>query len=102
MKTKAIISLALTLALTASALAQASQRSAKPASVAAGDTLIQNATILTASHGTIQNGSILIRNGKIAEVGKNLKPRDASVRVIDATGKYVMPGIIDCHSHTAV
>ncbi|MEK6303399.1 MAG: amidohydrolase [Acidobacteriota bacterium] len=108
MKTKAIISLALALALTVSALAQAGQGTAKPASVAASgvaapaDTLIQNATILTASHGTIKNGSILIRNGKIAGVGTNLKPRDANVRVIDATGKYVMPGIIDCHSHTAV
>lgn len=108
MKTKAIISLALTLALTVSALAQAGQGNAKPASVAASgvaapaETLIQNATILTASHGTIKNGSILIRNGKIAEVGTNLKPRDANARVIDATGKYVMPGIIDCHSHTAV
>jgi imidazolonepropionase-like amidohydrolase len=65
------------------------------------ETLIQNATIMTASHGTIKNGSILIRNGKIAEVGPNVKARDANARIIDATGKYVTPGIIDCHSHTA-
>lgn len=68
----------------------------------AGEILIQNATILTASHGTIRNGSILIRDGKIAAVGANVRARDANARIIDATGKYVTPGIIDCHSHTAV
>jgi len=63
--------------------------------------LIQNATILTASHGTIERGSILIKDGKIAEVGASVKvPKDA--QVIDAAGQFVMPGIIDCHSHIAV
>ena len=68
----------------------------------AREVLIKNATILTASHGTINNGSILIRNGKIAEVGTNVNASGANVQVIDATGKYVTPGIIDCHSHTAI
>jgi imidazolonepropionase-like amidohydrolase len=68
----------------------------------ARELLIKNATILTASHGTITNGSILIRNGKIAEVGTNIKASGPNVQVIDATGKYVTPGIIDCHSHTAI
>ncbi|MBI4484230.1 MAG: amidohydrolase family protein [Acidobacteria bacterium] len=63
--------------------------------------LIKNATLLTVSQGTIPDGSILIENGKIAAVGKDLAaPADA--RVIDATGQYVLPGIIDCHSHIAV
>jgi imidazolonepropionase-like amidohydrolase len=63
-------------------------------------TLIQNATILTVSQGTIENGSILIRDGKIAAVGTDIEaPGNATV--IDASGKYVMPGIIDEHSHTA-
>jgi imidazolonepropionase-like amidohydrolase len=63
--------------------------------------LIQNATILTVSHGTIERGSILIKDGKIAEVGSSIKaPKDAMV--IDAAGQFVMPGIIDCHSHIAV
>jgi imidazolonepropionase-like amidohydrolase len=63
--------------------------------------LIQNATILTVSHGTIEHGSILIRDGKIAEVGPSIKaPKDA--QVIDAAGQFVTPGIIDCHSHIAV
>src|SRR5919112_497289 len=66
---------------------------------AGGETLIRNATILTVSHGTLQNSDILIRNGKIAAVGQNVKASDRA-RVIDATGKYVMPGIIDPHSHS--
>jgi imidazolonepropionase-like amidohydrolase len=63
-------------------------------------TLIRNATILTVSHGTIENGSILIRDGKIAAVGKNLKA-PSGAKVIDANGQFVMPGIVDCHSHIA-
>jgi imidazolonepropionase-like amidohydrolase len=63
--------------------------------------LIQNATILTVSHGTIERGSILIKDGKIAEVGTSIKaPKDA--QVFDAAGQFVIPGIIDCHSHIAV
>ena len=62
--------------------------------------LIQNATIMTVSHGTIEHGSILIKDGKIAEVGQSITaPKDA--QVIDAAGQFVIPGIIDCHSHIA-
>ena len=64
-------------------------------------TLIKNATVLTVTRGTIENGDVLIRNGKIAAVGKNLKA-PAGATVIDATGMYLLPGIIDCHSHIAV
>src|SRR6266849_4460257 len=75
------------------------------ASAAAADAdsviLIQNATILTVSHGTIENGSILIKDGKIAEVGSSIKA-PTGARVIDAAGQFVMPGIIDCHSHIAI
>ena len=63
-------------------------------------TFIRGATIMTASNGTIANGDILIRDGKIAQVGTGLEaPRGA--RVVDGTGKYVTPGIIDAHSHMA-
>jgi len=63
-------------------------------------TLIRDATILTASHGTIEHAAILIRNGKIAAVGGDVQaPRGA--RVVDAAGRYVTPGIIDAHSHIA-
>ncbi len=64
-------------------------------------TVIQNATILTITHGTIEHGSILIQSGKIAAVGADLKVPEGAT-VIDATGQFVMPGIIDCHSHIAV
>jgi imidazolonepropionase-like amidohydrolase len=64
-------------------------------------TLIRNATILTITNGTIENGSLLIRGGKIVAVGRDVTA-PANARVIDATGKFVMPGIIDSHSHTAV
>jgi imidazolonepropionase-like amidohydrolase len=83
------------LMLTVLGLAQAQQSSS------GGTVLIQNATIMTVTKGTIQNGSILIRDGKIAAVGKNISA-PAGAQVIDATGKYVTPGLIDCHSHIAV
>jgi len=62
-------------------------------------TLIRNATVLTVSRGTLQNTDVLIRNGKIAQVGQNLRAPDGA-RTIDATGKFVFPGIIDAHSHS--
>ncbi|HEX8638339.1 MAG TPA: amidohydrolase family protein, partial [Pyrinomonadaceae bacterium] len=61
--------------------------------------LIRNATVLTAASGTLQNADILIQNGKIARVGNNLKA-SANAQIIDGTGKFVSPGIIDAHSHT--
>src|ERR1700742_2699088 len=63
------------------------------------ETLIKNATVLTITHGVLPNTDVLIRNGKIVGVGKGLTA-SANARVIDATNKYVMPGIIDCHSHS--
>ena len=67
--------------------------------VASPETLIRNATVLTITHGTLQNTDVLLRDGKIAAIGKNLKA-SANARIIDGTGKFVMPGIIDCHSHS--
>ncbi len=65
------------------------------------DLVIKNATIMTVTNGTIDGGSIWIHNGKIKGVGKQIKtPRD--VRIIDATGYYVIPGIIDSHSHMGI
>ena len=67
--------------------------------VSSGDaTLIKNATVMTVTKGTLQNTDILLQNGKIAQIGKNLTA-PVGARTIDATGKYVMPGIIDPHSH---
>src|ERR1700761_8140163 len=90
------------LATAASSKLFAAQPAATPTPEAVPVILIQNATILTVSHGTIEHGSILIKDGKIAEIGgDSLKaPKDA--QVIDANGQFVMPGIIDCHSHIAI
>lgn len=62
--------------------------------------VIQNATIHTITNGTVQ-GTVVIKDGVITDVGtKVLTPLGA--KVVDATGKHVMPGIIDCHSHIAL
>lgn len=63
--------------------------------------LIKNATVWTnESEGILKNTDVLIRNGKIAGIGKNLDDREA-IR-IDASGKHVTAGIIDEHSHIAI
>ncbi len=65
-----------------------------------GDILIKNGTLLTITEGTKENTDILIRNGVIDKIAKNIKADN--VLTIDATGLYVMPGIIDAHSHLAI
>jgi len=56
---------------------------------------------MTAAGPSILNGSVLLRDGKIAAVGASISaPTDALV--IDGTGKYVTPGIVDVHSHIGV
>lgn len=63
--------------------------------------LIKGATIITVTKGTIENGDVLIRDGKIEKVGKEiLAPKNC--KILDAAGKFVMPGIIDAHSHLGV
>ena len=72
-----------------------SAQGAPPAVVA-----IRNGTIITAARGTIANGTVLVRDGKIAAVGTNVSI-PAGADVYDATGRFVSPGIIDAHSHIA-
>ena len=63
-----------------------------------GSMLIKNGTVLTVTNGTMENTDVLIVDGKIQDIGQNLRaPR--GVEEIDATGMHVMPGIIDAHSH---
>ncbi|HEY4651231.1 MAG TPA: amidohydrolase family protein, partial [Pontibacter sp.] len=63
--------------------------------------LIKNATVWTnEKDGKLENADVLLKNGKIAKVGKNLS--ESGARVIDGTGKHVTPGIIDEHSHIAL
>jgi imidazolonepropionase-like amidohydrolase len=71
-----------------------------PAIHTGGNVLIRNATVFTITDGTKPNCDVLVRNGKIAAIAPKLSP-DAGMRVIDATGLSVMPGIIDTHSHFA-
>jgi len=62
--------------------------------------LIKNATVWTSEkEGKLENTDVLVKNGKIASIGKNLS--DASAKVIDGTGKHPTAGIIDEHSHIA-
>ena len=61
---------------------------------------LRGGTVYTITKGTIQNGTVLIRDGKIAAVGTDVSvPSDATV--VDVGGKHVTPGIIDAHSHIA-
>ena len=64
-------------------------------------TLIRNATILTAAGPRLSGASLLLRDGKVAAVGADVEaPADAVV--VDGTGKWVTPGLIDTHSHLGV
>lgn len=72
-----------------------------PIMVFGQNVLIKNGTILTITQGTKENTDILVTNGKITRIDKNI-PAPAGVNIIDADGMFVMPGIIDCHSHIAL
>ncbi|MGQ0650038.1 MAG: amidohydrolase [Gemmatimonadaceae bacterium] len=64
-------------------------------------TLIRNATLMTATGTTVRGGSILLRDGKIVALGATVQaPADAVV--VDGTGKFVTPGVIDTHTHLGV
>lgn len=66
-----------------------------------GSVLIKGGTVLTITNGTLEETDVLIRDGKISKIGKNLSaPKGAET--INAGGMYVMPGIIDAHSHLAL
>ncbi len=69
--------------------------------------LIRNATILTAAGERIDGGWLLMRDGTIAAVGRagDAPPAEASAagtQVVDGTGRWVTPGIVDPHSHLGV
>ena len=68
---------------------------------AATATLIRGATVLTGTGTRLDNADVLITNGHIEAVGANLNA-PAGARVIDASGRWVTPGIIDVHSHLGV
>jgi len=67
----------------------------------AQDIVLKGGTILTISHGTIEKGTVVIQKGKITAVGADVEI-PSGIKVVDVSGKYVMPGIIDSHSHIAL
>ncbi|WP_457653473.1 amidohydrolase [Rhodocaloribacter sp.] len=91
MKKQAFLALTFALAFTLTAAAQPK----------VGDVLLKNGTVLTVTNGTLENTDVLVRDGKIARIGQGLRAPDG-VEVVDVTGMYVMPGIIDAHSHIAL
>lgn len=66
-----------------------------------GSVLIKNGYVITITKGDLPNTDVLISNGKISKIGKNLEA-PAGTMIIDAKEMYVMPGIIDAHSHIAL
>jgi imidazolonepropionase-like amidohydrolase len=75
--------------------------SSLPARGDGGDLLIKNGTLLTVTKGVIPGGDLLIMGGIIRQVGGTIAA-PPGIRVVDANGRYVMPGIIDSHTHIAL
>ena len=67
----------------------------------AQDLVLKGGTVLTITKEKIENGTVVIQKGKITAFGKDIKI-PAGIKVIDVTGKYVMPGLIDSHTHIAL
>ena len=66
-----------------------------------GNVLVTGGTVLTGTGETLPNTDVRITAGKFAEIGAGLEPKDGET-VIDAAGRYLMPGIIDTHSHIMI
>lgn len=88
---KTLATLVVSLATVTGAHAQSAQRTAPP-------TLITNATVLTVTNGTLEDTDVLLQDGRIAAIGRDLAAPAGAV-TLDATGKFILPGIIDPHSH---
>ena len=69
--------------------------------VTGGNVLIKDGTVLTATGLTLPKMSVLVKGGTIVAINPDLQP-EPGITVIDATGRYVMPGIIDTHSHIMI
>lgn len=75
-----------------------SDRKAVP--VTHGNVLIKNGRVMTVTHGTLESTDVLIQHGKITAIGKAIQTPPETL-VIDASGRFVTPGLIDAHSHRA-
>ena len=63
--------------------------------------LIKGGTVLTVTGATFSPGDLLIENGRIKEVAREI-PSPQGAQIIDAKGKFVTPGLVDTHSHIGV
>ena len=88
------------LALIAASLAQTAKKSSPASDTTNGTIVLRGGKLLTITHGVIENGVLVMQNGKITAVGPAASvsvPRDA--KVIDVTGMTVYPGLIDSETH---
>ena len=74
---------------------------AVPARAAEPPLLVRGGTVVTVTRGVLSPGDVLIRDGKIAAVAARIEP-PAGAQVLDAAGRWVLPGIVDMHSHMGV
>lgn len=65
------------------------------------DLLIKNGSVLTVTQGKMVGADILIQNGIITKIGQGIEAPEG-IKIIDASGKFVIPGIIDTHTHIAL
>ena len=97
---------AVTMTVSAGSAIAAARKSADPypstyARVASAPVLLRNATILTGSGERLEGSDVLMAEGRIVGVGAGLQA-PAGTQVIDVSGKWITPGIIDVHSHLGV
>jgi len=64
--------------------------------------VLKGATIHTVTKGTIQNGTIVLENGKITAIGGADVPTPRAAKVVDLTGKHIYPGLIDAYSTVGI
>ena len=67
----------------------------------ASDFAIVNATVIPVTSPEIQDGTVLVQEGKIVAVGTDISI-PSGIEIFDVGGRYLMPGIIDVHSHMGV
>lgn len=94
------ISLALVLVVAVASVAQTAKKPKAGAEAGNGTIVLRGGKLLTISHGVIENGVLVMQDGKITAVGAAGSvtiPRDA--KVIDVTGMTVYPGLIDSETH---
>jgi imidazolonepropionase-like amidohydrolase len=83
-------------------LGSTAQETVYPAPAYNGMQIIKNGTIHVGNGQVLENNSILINNGKIEKIGTNLSVPTGDIKIIDATGKHVYPGLIMSNTNTGL